>query len=158
MSGLDDLDPAAAFLAREHEQLGELEEEIGSLSGASSCCALRSFCFQKTFSSWFSLNGGHCWISGELSWSWLGLEESERSESQLCLPSHCICFRSSVANCSHPSSDKHLDVFAMIRMSVPLHCLACSTGASGDQGVEGETGETGPTWKELERFSAFASF
>jgi len=31
-SGLDDLDPAAAFLAREHEQLGELEEEIGSLS------------------------------------------------------------------------------------------------------------------------------
>jgi len=31
-SGLDDLDPAAAFLAREQEQLGELEEEIGSLS------------------------------------------------------------------------------------------------------------------------------
>ena len=117
---MDDLDPAAAFLAREHEQLGELEEEIGSLSGASSCCALRSFCFQKTFSSWFSVNGGHCWISGELSWSWLGLEESERSESQLCLPSHCISFRSSVANSSHPSSDKHLDVFAMISMSVPL--------------------------------------
>ena len=40
----------------------------------------------------------------------------------------------------------------------PLHCLACSTGASGDQGVEGETGEAGPAWKELERFSAFASF
>ena len=32
--GLDDLDPAADFLAREQEQLGELEEEIGSLSGA----------------------------------------------------------------------------------------------------------------------------
>ena len=32
--GLDDLDPAAAFLAREQEQLGELEEEIGSLSGS----------------------------------------------------------------------------------------------------------------------------
>ena len=31
--GLDDLDPAADFLAREQEQLGELEEEIGSLSG-----------------------------------------------------------------------------------------------------------------------------
>ena len=34
VTGLDDLDPAAAFLAREQEQLGELEEEIGSLSGA----------------------------------------------------------------------------------------------------------------------------
>ena len=33
ITGLDDLDPAAAFLAREQEQLGELEEEIGSLSG-----------------------------------------------------------------------------------------------------------------------------
>ena len=30
---MDDLDPAADFLAREQEQLGELEEEIGSLSG-----------------------------------------------------------------------------------------------------------------------------
>ena len=34
VTGLDDLDPAAAFLAREQGQLGELEEEIGSLSGA----------------------------------------------------------------------------------------------------------------------------
>ena len=34
ITGLDDLDPAAAFLAREQEQLGELEEEIGSLSGS----------------------------------------------------------------------------------------------------------------------------
>ena len=48
ISGLDDLDPAAAFLAREHEQLGELEEEIGSLSGASYCCASQSF-FSKNF-------------------------------------------------------------------------------------------------------------
>ena len=48
LPGLDDLDPAAAFLAREQEQLGELEEEIGSLSGA------RFFCFFRI--SYF----GHC--------------------------------------------------------------------------------------------------
>ena len=46
----------------------------------------------------------------------------------------------------------------MIRMSVPLHCFACSTGASGDQGVEGETGETGPTWKEWKDFQLLPRF
>ena len=30
-------DPAADFLAREQEQLGELEVEIGTLSGVSNC-------------------------------------------------------------------------------------------------------------------------
>ena len=43
----------------------------------------------------------------------------------------------------------------MIRMSVPLHCLACSTGASGDQGVEGETGEAGPAWKDFQLLPRF---
>ena len=33
LKGVEEGDPAADFLAREHQQLGELEEEIGSLSG-----------------------------------------------------------------------------------------------------------------------------
>ena len=45
LPGLDDLDPAAAFLAREQEQLGELEEEIGSLSGARFFLLFQNFLF-----------------------------------------------------------------------------------------------------------------
>ena len=45
LPGLHDLDPAAAFLAREQEQLGELEEEIGSLSGARFFLLFQNFLF-----------------------------------------------------------------------------------------------------------------
>ena len=109
ISGLDDLDPAAAFLAREHEQLGELEEEIGSLSGASYCCAFQSF-FKKLFHP--GSVSMEATVGSRASSRGAGLDlrkVKEVSRNFVVLPSHCICFRSIVANSSHPSSDKHFD-------------------------------------------------
>ena len=93
--GLDDLDPAAAFLAREQEQLGELEEEIGSLSGARFFCFFRISYFghcqhlghcHHHHDRHLSLNGSDSGISNELSWSRNRAQEGERGElSQLFL-------------------------------------------------------------------------